>query len=265
MIIEHLIILAIIQGITEFIPVSSSAHLILFPNLISFDDQGLVIDVAVHFGSLLAVCIYLWREILFMFTGSTFINLYSFDRYRLFILILIGSSPLIFVGYFINNYNLNWIRSIETIAWCTLIFGLLLYVSDNFFLRVKNIKDINLKSSLIIGLIQILAFLPGTSRSGIVITISRILGFDRPTALKFSLLLSIPAILGATALKSFEVYNLGDYQLGKEFIFSCLISFIISFVSIVLMMRWLKFSTFTPFVIYRIFLGTILLLAVYLW
>ena len=265
MIIEHLIILAIIQGFTEFIPVSSSAHLILFPNLISFDDQGLVIDVAVHFGSLLAVCIYLWREILFMFTGSTFINTYSFDRYKLFILILIGSFPIIFFGYFINIYNFNWIRSIETIAWCTLIFGLLLYLSDNFFLRVKKLKDINLKSSLIIGIIQILAFLPGTSRSGIVITIARILGFDRPTALRFSLLLSIPAILGATALKSFEIYTLGDYQLGQEFIFSSLISFIFSFMSIVLMMRWLKFSSFTPFVIYRFFLGTILLLAVYIW
>ena len=133
MIIEHLIILAIIQGITEFIPVSSSAHLILFPNLISFDDQGLVIDVAVHFGSLLAVCIYLWKEILYMFTGSIFINVYNFSRYRLLMLILIGSLPLVFVGYLINMYNFSWLRSINTIAWCTLIFGIFLYLSDNFF------------------------------------------------------------------------------------------------------------------------------------
>ena len=265
MIIEHLIILAIIQGITEFIPVSSSAHLILFPNLISFDDQGLVIDVAVHFGSLLAVCIYLWKEILYMFTGSIFINVYNFSRYRLLMLILIGSLPLVFVGYLINMYNFSWLRSINTIAWCTLIFGIFLYLSDNFFLRVRKLKDIDLKSSLIIGMFQILAFLPGTSRSGIVITISRILGFDRPTALRFSLLLSIPAILGATFLKLFEVYTIGDLQLGKAFIFSCSISFVFSFSSIFLMMSWIKFSTFTPFVIYRIFLGTILLLAIYFW
>ncbi len=265
MLIEYLIILSIIQGITEFMPVSSSAHLILFPNLISFDDQGLVIDVAVHFGSLLAVCIYLRKEILFMFTGSVFIDAYKFERYRLIILISIGSLPLVFLGYFINMYNFTWIRSIETIAWCTLVFGIFLYLSDNFFLRIKKLKDIDLISSIIIGIIQVLAFLPGTSRSGIVITISRILGFDRPTALRFSLLLSIPAILGATALKSFEIYTLGDYRLGKEFIYSFLVSFIFSFVSIVLMMRWLKFSTFTPFVIYRVFLGAILLLAIYFW
>ena len=265
MLIEHLIILSIIQGITEFIPVSSTAHLILFPNLSSYTDHGLVIDVAVHFGSLLAVCVYLWREIIFMLTGSIFIETYDLKRFKLFIFIIFGSIPLIVLGYFLHKNNFLFLRSVETIAWCTVIFGILLYISDNFFLRIKKIKDLSIFSILVIGLFQLLAFLPGTSRAGIVITSARILGFDRITAVRFSLLLSIPAILGATALQGFEIYNKGDYELGWDFIIASLLSFLTALLSIILMIKWLKFSSFTPFVIYRTFLGIILLLAIYFW
>ena len=262
---QNIFLLSFIQGATEFLPVSSSAHLILLPNLTNNPDQGRVFDVAVHFGSLLAVVVYLWKDLFNMLIGVLSLGNKSKKEFKLFYIVLIATLPLVIFGYYIQKNNLLILRSLELIAWCTLIFGILLFMVDRFFLKVRKIDDLTLMSGLFIGLFQILAFLPGTSRSGITITASRFLGFERSSAAKISLLLSIPAILGATTLEVYDLYKLNSYDLNFKIIIASMVSFIFSIASISFMMQWISHSTFTPFVIYRTILGVVLLLAIYFW
>ena len=262
---QNLILLSALQGITEFLPVSSSAHLIIFPNITNNADQGRIFDVAVHTGSLLAVILYLWRDILRMSIGIISLGSKSKRDFKIFYITIIATLPLIFFGYYIQNSNFLFLRSLEVIAWSTLIFGILLYFADKVFLRVKKIDDLNIISGTIIGFFQVLAFLPGTSRSGICITAARFLGFDRETAAKFSLLLSIPAILGAAVLEGYDLVKLNDYELNLNLLTATILSFAFSLASITFMMSWIKKYSFTPFIIYRLLLGILLLLAIYFW
>ena len=262
---QNLILLSALQGITEFLPVSSSAHLIIFPNITNNADQGRIFDVAVHTGSLLAVILYLWRDILRMSIGIISLGSKSKRDFKIFYITVIATLPLIFFGYYIQNSNFLFLRSLEVIAWSTLIFGILLYFADKVFLRVKKIDDLNIISGAIIGFFQVLAFLPGTSRSGICITAARFLGFDRESAAKFSLLLSIPAILGAAVLEGYDLVKLNDYELNLNLLTATILSFAFSLASITFMMSWIKKYSFTPFIIYRLLLGILLLLAIYFW
>ena len=262
---QNLILLSALQGITEFLPVSSSAHLIIFPNITNNADQGRIFDVAVHTGSLLAVILYLWRDILRMSIGIISLGSKSKRDFKIFYITVIATLPLIFFGYYIQNSNFLFLRSLEVIAWSTLIFGILLYFADKVFLRVKKIDDLNIISGAIIGFFQVLAFLPGTSRSGICITAARFLGFDREPAAKFSLLLSIPAILSATVLEGYDLMKLNDYELNLKLLTASILSFAFSLASITFMMSWIKKYSFTPFIIYRLLLGILLLLAIYFW
>jgi undecaprenyl-diphosphatase len=262
---QNLILLSCIQGITEFLPISSSAHLIIFPNLLNNPDQGRVFDVAVHFGSLIAVILYFWRDVLNMGLGVLSLGSSSKKDFKLFYITVIASLPLILAGYYIQNSNFLILRSLELIAWCTLIFGIILYLVDTLFLRIKKIEDLSIVNGLIIGTFQILAFLPGTSRSGITITAGRLMGFDRKSAAKFSLLLSIPAILGATTLELYDLIKENNYELSINILNAAILSFTFSLLSIHFMMKWISNYTFTPFVIYRVLLGTVLLLAIYFW
>ena len=213
---QNLILLSALQGITEFLPVSSSAHLIIFPNITNNTDQGRIFDVAVHTGSLIAVILYLWRDILRKFVVIISLGSKSKRNFKIFYITVNATLPLIICGYYIQNSNFLFLRSLEMIAWSTLIFGILLYFADKVFLRVKKIDDLNIMSGTIIGFFQVLAFLPGTSRSGICITAARFLGFDRESAAKFSLLLSKPAILGAAVLEGYDLVKLNDYELNLD-------------------------------------------------
>ena len=262
---QNLLLLSALQGITEFLPVSSSAHLIIFPNITNNTDQGRIFDVAVHTGSLLAVILYLWRDILRMSIGIISLGSKSKRDFKIFYITIIATLPLIICGYYIQNSNFLFLRSLEVIAWSTLIFGILLYFADKVFLRVKKIDDLNIISGTIIGFFQVLAFLPGTSRSGICITAARFLGFDRESAAKFSLLLSIPAILGAAVLEGYDLVKLNDYELNLNLLTATILSFAFSLASITFMMSWIKKYSFTPFIIYRLLLGILLLLAIYFW
>ena len=262
---QNLILLSALQGITEFLPVSSSAHLIIFPNITNNIDQGRIFDVAVHTGSLLAVIFYLWRDILRMSIGIISLGSKSKRDFKIFYITIMATLPLIICGYYIQNSNFLFLRSLEVIAWSTLIFGILLYFADKVFLRVKKIDDLNIISGTIIGFFQVLAFLPGTSRSGICITAARFLGFDRESAAKFSLLLSIPAILGAAVLEGYDLVKLNDYELNLNLLTATILSFAFSLASIPFMMSWIKKYSFTPFIIYRLLLGILLLLAIYFW
>ena len=262
----QLILLSALQGITEFLPVSSSGHLALFSHFTTFPDQGLALDVAVHVGSILAVAIYFSETIWEMLKGlwkTKFIPTFKNVGAQTFWLVFIGTLPIIFVGLYLSQTNMEELRNTKLIGWTILGYGLLLYIADKLGMTIRSIKHLGVLDALLIGGAQCLALIPGTSRSGITITMARFLGMERREAAKFSMLLSIPAIFAAGVLVAFELYqqqNLSEFLLAIDGI---TYSFIASIIAIYIVMWWLKKSTFLPFVIYRIFLGSFLLLDSY--
>ena len=250
----EIIILSIIQGATEFLPVSSSSHLIIFSNFLNFQNQSLSIDVSLHIGSFLAVIIFFYKDVL------NFIN-----EKDIFFKIILSSVPVVLVGFFLVETNLiSKFRNIEVIGWMTLIFGIILYLSDRFRLDNELKKDFDFKSAITIGLFQVLSLVPGVSRSGIAISAARILKFKRYDSAKISFLLSIP-ILGAISI--FGIKNLVETN-SLEFtiinIFSVLISFFVSFITIKFFLNYVQKFDLKIFVIYRIVLGIILISLSYL-
>lgn len=267
----HLVILAAVQGITEFLPVSSSAHLILAGEMMGRPpESGLVMDIAVHVGSLGAVMIYLWRDIakIFVGLGRAFSLRYS-EGLKLVGLMIIGTLPLVIAGFAIHEFFKDdyqtYLRTPWVIAWASIGFGILLYVVDKTFLTVNKMEHLGVASALIIGLFQVLAFIPGTSRSGITMTAARILGYERPDAARFSMLLSIPAILASAALPAKDLYEQGNAAVGMDALIAGGLSFVFALVAIILMMAWLKRATFTIFVVYRIILGLLIIVWLIGW
>ena len=250
----EVLILAIIQGITEFLPVSSSSHLILISNYINFNNQNLSIDVSLHIGSFLAVITYFFKDIINFFKDK-----------KLFYKILLSSFPVMVVGYILVKYNfIDTLRNIELIAWTTIIFGILLYIADKFKLQKKINNDLSYKSAIFIGFFQVLSLIPGVSRSGITITAARFLKFERDDSAKISFLLSIPT-LGAVSI--FGLNNLINSE-SLEFSFlnllSITLSFMFSLITIRFFLSFIQKFSLKIFVIYRIFLGLILLYLSYL-
>lgn len=259
-------LLSVLQGITEFLPVSSSGHLILFAKYTSFPDQGLALDVAVHVGSILAVMIYFSEDIWQIIKGlfkTRFIPSFKNPGARLFWLITIGTFPIVIVGFALESTGMEWLRSSKIIGWTILGYGLLLYVADKIGMTIRKIDHLTALDAFLIGSAQCLALIPGTSRSGVTVTMARFLGMERREAAKFSMLLSIPAIIAAAVLVAHEMYQndiLADIVTAIDGI---TYSFGASIIAIYIVMWWLKKSTFLPFVIYRIFLGGFLLLDSY--
>ena len=261
----HLIILSLIQGLTEFLPVSSSGHLIIVPNILSWRDQGLIIDVAVHAGSLLAVVIYLWRDLWSMTAALIdFRNLRENPNLKLAQIIIIASLPVMAAGFMVSLFVGDSARNLEIIGWATLGFGILLGLSDKIGMTLNELKHMQFLDGILIGISQALALIPGASRSGLTITMARFLGYNRSAAARFSLLLAIPAILGASSLKGIELAQTQNAILSIDVAIVIMISFVAAFASIAIMMNWLNKAGFMPFVIYRVVLGTGLLAWVYL-
>jgi len=249
----EILILSIVQGISEFLPVSSSAHLFLISEIYKFKSQSLLIDVGLHLGSLLAIIFYFRNEL------KEIVN-----NKNLFFLMVLGSLPLIILGAIIYKTGLiNYFRNIEVIAWTTLIFALLLYIADKFENKKKIESDLQLKPILIIGLFQILALIPGVSRSGIVITAGRFLNFSRYDSTKISFYLSIPAISGASFLSLRSLVD-KNIDLNLIVLVSILLSFIFSYLTIKYFLIFIKKFTLNTFVIYRIILSAILFLIIYI-
>ncbi|TVR99890.1 MAG: undecaprenyl-diphosphate phosphatase [Rhodospirillales bacterium] len=256
----HLVVLAIVQGVTEFLPISSSAHLILVPIVFGWPDQGLLVDVAVHVGTLGAVMVYFWRDVVAMAAGM-------FDLVRgrltahgvLLGLVIIGTLPIVVAGFLMDGRLMESFRDIRVIGWTTLGFGILLYVADRFAGTRRTMSDLRSRDAVLIGLAQVLALIPGTSRSGITMTAARMLGIDRAAAARFALLLSMPAILGAGVLQGADLYTAGDTELTGAVITAMVLAFGAALAAIAAMMAWLRRATFTPFVVYRVVLGVILL------
>lgn len=260
----HLAILALVQGITEFLPISSSGHLVLVPYAMQWQDQGLMLDVAVHVGTLGAVMVYAWREIGMMLTGFWKLLRGRVDQgTRLMLQVILGSIPVVIAGYAIAKYAGGMLRSVEIIGWTTLGFGLLLGLADRIGMTVRRLEHMSYGGALAIGMAQVLALIPGTSRSGITMTMARFLGFERADAARFSLLLSIPAIAGAGTLTGIDLWQSGDISLTRDVLVAIGLSFASALVAITLMMAWLKHAGFMPFVVYRVLLGILLLYLVY--
>ena len=250
----EILILSAIQGISEFLPVSSAAHLILVSKYYAFTNQSLLIDICLHLGSLLAIIIY-FRDDLF-----DFINNKSF-----LIKILIGTIPVIPVGYIIYRTGLiEQLRNLEIIGWMSLIFGILLYVSDRSKVTKKIDTEFTNKSVLFIGLFQVLALIPGVSRSGITITSGRILGFNRFDSAKISFFLSIPTLAAASLMGIYNVYKEGSAELNFLAIVAVIFSFTFSYITIALFFNFIKKFNLNIFIIYRIALSLFILGIVYL-
>lgn len=261
----QLIVLAAVQGITEFLPVSSSGHLILVPVVTGWPDQTLIIDTAVHVGTLGAVLIYFWRDMWSMLGGLwRLLRGRANPGARLFGLLVLATIPVVVVGGLISYLDADEaLRSVQVIGWTTLGFGFVLYVADRYFMTIRRLDQMGVGGAVAIGLAQVLALVPGTSRSGITMTAARILGFERRDAARFSMLMSIPAIAAAGALKGLELYESGDAQMTGDAVVVAILSFGIAIVAIALLMAWLRRASFTPFVVYRIGLGVGLLVWVY--
>jgi len=261
----HIFFIAIIQGITEFLPVSSSAHLIILPYIMKVSDQGVLIDISVHLGSLLALIVFFKKESIILCKGL--IQFFSLklqkEEFFLLLRIIIATIPICIFGLIFKIYRLDIIvRSIELIGWTMIIFGILLFYADKLGKEKKSLKNLSYKESLFIGFFQAFALIPGVSRSGISITGFRIFGYNKYDAIRISLLMSIPTIILSAFFISPEIL-----EEKKISIIEILIPFIISFITALLtlkiMVKYIYVFGFTPYVIYRIFLGFILLFMAY--
>lgn len=260
----HLAVLAIVQGITEFLPISSSAHLVLTPHLLHWQDQGILMDLAVHVGTLAAVMVYAWREVWQMLLGFFKLLRGRYDQgSRLMLQIVLGSLPVIVAGFVVAKYLGGMTRSVEVIAWTTIGFGLLLGFADRIGMTVRRLEHMTYGGALFVGLAQALSLVPGTSRSGITMTAARFLGFERADSARFSLLLGIPATAGAGTLGAYDLWKTGDVALGIDAAIAAGLSFVAALISIVAMIGWLRRASFKPFVVYRVLLGLALLWYVY--
>jgi undecaprenyl-diphosphatase len=262
----HLLVLAIVQGVTEFLPISSSAHLVLLPIVTGWPDQGLMIDVAAHFGSLAAILVYFWRDILSLFGG--FLGLvFRRERSReglLAVYIVAATVPAVAAGLVVKELWPDGIRDPGVIGFTAVGFGILLYLADRFGPVRRGMLDLGWRGAFAIGCAQAIALIPGTSRSGITMTAARCLGLNRVEAARFSFLLSIPAVAGASLVEGRELVLSGDPALLADAALSAGFTFVAALVAIVWLMRWLRRATFLPFVVYRVALGLGLLGWLYL-
>lgn len=246
------ILIALVQGVSEFIPVSSSAHLLLISYLSKFNYTSLEVDISLHLGSLLAILVYFWKDL---------INI--LDNKKLLHLIIFGSIPLIVIGFIVSYFDVIYLlRNLKLIAWTTLIFGIVLFFADKKIAKNNIENNLNFKNIIVIGLFQVLALIPGVSRSGIVITASRMFGFKRVDSAKISFFLSIPALFGASVLGAGDILN-KNIDFNFIILISIFFSFIFSFLTIKYLLKYLEKFSLNIFIYYRIILSIILFLILY--
>ena len=248
----EIVILSLVQGVSEFLPISSSAHLIVVSSLYEFKSNSLLIDVSLHLGSLLAIIFFFRKDL---------INIK--DNQKLLLLMVFGSIPLIIVGYLLYRTELIYVlRDIKIIAWSTLIFGIILYFADKSRFDKRISSNLNLKVILYIGLFQILALIPGVSRAGITITAARIFKFNRFDSSKISFLLSIPALLGASVLGLKDILN-QSFQFNYLVFLAIILSFLFSYFTVKFFLEYINKFSLSIFVIYRIIVAIILFIIIY--
>ncbi|GAB2792145.1 undecaprenyl-diphosphate phosphatase [Halomonas shantousis] len=258
----HVVVLALIQGLTEFLPISSSAHLILPSQVLGWPDQGLAFDVAVHVGSLAAVLIAFRHQVIEIVHGwcRQFTGGGQSPESRLGWAVILGTIPAALAGLIFEDWIELTTRSALVIAMSTLVFGVVLWWADARGRRERELPALDLRAALLIGLAQALALIPGTSRSGITMTAALLLGFTRQAAARFSFLLSIPLILAAGSLKTLELVQAGTSAQWEDILLGTALSFVAALVCIKLFLVALDRIGMLPFVIYRLLLGIVLLI-----
>ena len=248
----EIVILSLIQGISEFLPISSSAHLIVFSTLYEFKSSSLIIDVSLHLGSLLAIIFFFRKDLIDLKHNQ-----------KLLSLIILGSIPLIVVGYILYKTELIYLlRDMELIAWTTLVFGILLYFADKSRFDKKISSNLNLKIILYIGLFQTLALIPGVSRAGITITAARIFKFNRFDSSKISFLLAIPALTGASILGLKDIIN-QSFEFNYLVLIAIIFAFLSSYFTVKFFLQYINKFSLNVFVIYRILVAIILFIIIY--
>lgn len=265
--------LALVQGITEFLPISSSGHLILGRWLLDLlgvstiemtAAEELALDVALHVGSLGAVIVYFWRDILMLLMGLLDgITGRMGPRFRTVMVVIAASLPIVVIAFLAKDFITESGRNLPIIAWTTIIFGVLLWLADRRPEAKGELETLSLRNAMVVGLAQCLAVIPGVSRSGICMTAGRFVGLDRPLSARLAMLLSIPTILGAGVLAGYDLYKGGNAEVTSEAIFGGILAFFAALASIALLMKWLQRQSYTPFVIYRVVLGLLLLGLIY--
>lgn len=258
MTLHEIIILSFVQGFTEFLPISSSGHLILIPHLLGWKDQGLLNDVAMHLGTLLAVLVYFRKDVLDLIQGCLeLVHGRINGGGRLFLMLVIATIPAVITGYSLSYFEIN-LRDVKIIAFATLVFGIVLYVADRVGPLTKQLNQMSYLDAFVVGLGQAFALIPGTSRSGACLTIARFKGFNRIDSARFSFLMSIPTILAAATHTALKACKSDTLILNTEVVLCIGFSALFGFMAIHFMMYWLKKSTMTLFVTYRILLGIFL-------
>lgn len=262
----HLFLLAVIQGVTEFLPISSSGHLILLPGLTGMADQGVVLDVAVHVGTLVAVVGYFWADVRIALAGSLRLLSGRIDTRGAFLALclMLATIPVVLVGLVLHLTGLSDnMRSVAVIGWTMLLFGLVLYWADKTGATDRSAEGWTIRHAVIMGLAQVLALIPGTSRSGITISAARALGYDREGAARLSMLMSIPTIVASGVLLAGEALSNADPEILRDAAIAAVFSCLAALLALAVMMRLLRHVSFTPYVVYRIILGAILLVYAY--
>ena len=265
MTILHMLIVAAIQGITEFLPISSSGHLVLVPVLTEVEDHGLTVDVAAHLGSLLAVLIYFRRETLLLLRGAADIltGKLRTSNAGLVIKMAVATVPVVAAGALFLLFGIiDLLRNAVVIGWANILFGLVLYWTDRRGSSELEFDDWSLRTALIFGLWQALSLIPGASRSGVTISGARFAGFNRRDGVRIAMLMSIPTILAASLITGIEAYSSEGIGAVREAAVVAVLSFFFALATLSVMMRFLDRFRFTPYVIYRLALGAALILLI---
>jgi undecaprenyl-diphosphatase len=257
----HIFILSLIQGLTEFLPVSSSGHLVLLPHLFGWENQGLEMDVALHVGTLIAVLVYFWADIWEIITHFVQYCIRGFQadllnrHVRLGLSLIVATLPAVIIGVLLKKGGLGDIRHINVIATTSIVFAVVLYAADRFGSQEKSLNSMTLGHGFLIGLGQALALIPGVSRSGICMSVGLSLGFSRIAAARFAFLMSIPSILGAAILTAYDALKADSPIVWGDIGLGILFSSLIGLAAIHFMLTFLARHTLTVFVVYRIILG----------
>ncbi|MAI97608.1 MAG: undecaprenyl-diphosphate phosphatase [Rhodobacteraceae bacterium] len=262
----HIFLVSILQGLTEFLPISSSAHLIILPTIMAVQDQGIIIDISVHLGSLLALLVFFRKDSFSITKGSYYLINFNFKKQeaQLVMQLTFATIPVLIMGFFFKIHDLTTLlRSVEIIGWMMICFGIFLYFADQFGDTTKNVDNWTYRNAIIMGVAQVIALIPGVSRSGITISAARILGYKRYEAIRLSMLMSIPTIVASGALLIPGLIR-GSYPISfVELFASFILSFFSALLALFLLVRFLNTLSFTPYIIYRITLGFFLLWLVF--
>lgn len=257
---KDIFIISIVQGITEFLPVSSTGHILLLNKFFHIPSFGRPTEIVLHLGTLFVVFAYFWRDMMNMIEGVfNVLRGKLLPGLWLFLFLCLATIPAVICGLMITKYAGSFGRSMTIIGWASIVSGALLYLVDQNMPTTKTLESMTFKDAILIGILQVIAFIPGASRLGTTIIAARLLGYKRTESARFSLLLSIPTILGAVTLMLTSMMKQNAFLFSSTLFLAMALAFAVGICILFLFMAWLKKGTFTPFAVYRIIFGIFVL------